>query len=416
MSPGCSSTEPAIPPRRRPPGNGTIVEVLTARELPALVPDWEALAADAAEPNPFYEHWMLLPALEAYGSEGFRCIAVWEAGRLAALFPMQLERRYRGLPVRALRSWRHRNMLVCTPLIRAKGGAPGAASCVAALLRSGLAPLVEFEWFAADGPFYGALIEAAAEGAFPWTVTDAYARAVLVRDRDPRERFNSNMKNNLRRWHARLDESGKLRPVRLAPGDDLAAWTGDFMRLEASGWKGRARTALSCPEDDRRFAAEVFGEAFRRGRLLITGLDLDGRPLARHILIAAGEGAFSFKLAYDEAHASCSPGILAEVDNVRQFMETPGLRWIDSNTARESTGYARVWKDRRTMQRLAVGVQGAGRLAVAALPLLRVAKRWLRRPNEEGAAGSRAPGASLSSGDRTTGYTVFGPKADGTGG
>jgi CelD/BcsL family acetyltransferase involved in cellulose biosynthesis len=356
---------------RRPTGTGVSVEVLSeAAALRALVPEWEALAADAAEPNPFYEHWMLLPALEAYGAQGFRCLVVWDNGSLVGLLPMHLGRSFRGLPVPALRSWRHRNMLLCTPLIRARS----MPRVVGALLQARVAPLIEFDWVAAGSLFYGALAEGASAAGLPWIVTDAYARALLRRDLDPRARFNSNMKNNLRRWQARLAAEGTLTPRRLAPGDDLAAWSAEFMQLEASGWKGRAGSALACREDDRRFAAAVFGEAFRRGRLLITGLDLDGRPLARHIMLTAGEGAVSFKLAYDEAHASCSPGVLAEVDNVRQFMETPGLRWIDSNTARESTGYWRVWKDRRTVQRVSIGLSGLGRLAVAALPLLRLAK------------------------------------------
>ena len=359
---------------RRPGGTGTIVEPLDAAALRALAADWEALAADAAEPNPFYEHWMLLPALEAYGAEDFRCIAVWDSGTLTGLFPMRPQRRWRRLPVSALGAWRHRNMLLCgTPLVRAKG----AAKCIAALLQSGLAPLVEFDWVSTDGPFYGALAEAASASGLPWVVTDTYTRALLVRERDPRSRYNSNMKNNLRRWQARLAAYGKVTPVRLAPGDDVQAWTEEFMRLEASGWKGRAGSALACRQDDRRFVTEVFGEGFRRGRLQITGLNLDGRPLARHCILTAGEGGFTFKIAYDETYEKCSPGILGEVDNVRQFVESAGPRWIDSNTARENTSYGRVWKDRRTVQRVAVGVRGAGRVAVAALPLLRLAGQWL---------------------------------------
>jgi hypothetical protein len=190
------------------------------------------------------------------------------------------------------------------------------------------------------------------------------------------------MKNNLRRWQARLAEHGAVTPVRLAADGDLDAWSEAFLRLEASGWKGKEGSALACREDDRRFVAAVFPEAFRRGRLLVTGLDLEGRPLARHCMIAAGEGAFTFKIAYDERHASCSPGIVAEVDNVRQFLENPGPRWVDSNTARENTSYGRVWKDRRAFQRVAVGLRGLGRLAVAALPLLRLAKRSLSRVAE----------------------------------
>jgi CelD/BcsL family acetyltransferase involved in cellulose biosynthesis len=358
-------------------GAGTVVKVLSdIASLQALVPQWEALAADAAEPNAFYEHWMLIPALQAYGADGFRCVAVWQDGVLAALFPLRLHRRFRGLPVSALSSYRHRNMLAATPLVRAKG----MAKSLAALLDAAPAALIEFEWTPASGVFYGALAEEMSLRGLPWMVTDAYERAMLLRDRDPRERYNSNTRNNLRRCQARLDAVGRVTPARLAPGDDLEAWTQEFMRLEASGWKGRAGTALSCREDDRRFVAAVFPEAFRRGRLLLSGLDLDGRTLARHVIFTAGEGAWSFKLAYDEAHEKCSPGLLGEVENVRQFLQTPGVKWLDSNTARESTGYWRVWKDRLLVQRVAVGLRPAGRLAVAFLPLLRLAKRALIRP------------------------------------
>jgi hypothetical protein len=151
------------------------------------------------------------------------------------------------------------------------------------------------------------------------------------------------------------------------------------MRLEASGWKGNNGTALACREDDQRFVGAVLPEAFRRARLRITGLDLGGKALARHMMIGAGEGAFTFKIAYDEAHANCAPGIVAEADNVRQFMAAPGPAWLDSNTAPESKNYARVWKESRTIQTIAIGVRGAGRLAVAALPFVRLAKRWLKR-------------------------------------
>ena len=347
-----------------------------AQSLRELVPQWEGLAADAAEPNPFYEPWLLLPALEAYGAgEDFRCFAVWQDGTLCGLFPLRLERRWRRLPVRGARSWIHHNMLVGTPLLREKS----AGACIVALLRSRLAPAFEFEWTSAGGAFYGALAEAASDGGFPWLVSDAYVRALLVRGRDPRGRFNSNMKNNLRRWQSRLAAAGRLQPVRFGAGDDIGAWTEQFIRLEASGWKGKRGSAIACREADRRFFTAALAEAHRRGRLAITGLDLDGRPLARHTMLLGGDGAFTFKIAYDEAYASCSPGIVAEVDNVRQFLEHPGPRWIDSNTARENTSYGRVWKDRRTMQRIAVGAHGAGRLAVALLPLVRLAKGWLSR-------------------------------------
>jgi len=360
---------------------GTRVEVLEgAQALRALVPQWEALAAEAAEPNPFYEHWMLLPALEAYGenapSSDFRAIAVWDDGVLGALFPMRLERRYRGLPLQGLRSWRHRNMLLCTPLVRGKS----AEKCVTALLRSPLAPVLQFDYVAAGGWFFGVLAETAAAEGLPWVVTDAYMRAMLLRGHDPRERLNAKARSNLKRREAAARALGEVTPVRLAPGDDPAAATEAFMRLEASGWKGRAGSALACREDDRRFIAAVLPEAFRRARLQITGLDLAGRPLARQIMFTAGEGGVVFKIAYDETHEKCSPGVLGEAEMVRHFLDNPGPAWMDSNTAPENAAYGGIWKDRRTMQSVAVGLQGAGKLVVALLPLLRLAKRWRWSP------------------------------------
>jgi len=102
-----------------------------------------------------------------------------------------------------------------------------------------------------------------------------------------------------------------------------------------------------------------------------------------HSLAEGDEVAFippvsggAFRLTEDPIDLS---GVLAEVDNVRQFLQTPGLRWMDSHTSRESTGYARVWKDQRTVQRVAVGVRAAGAFALAGLQLIRAVKRALKK-------------------------------------
>ena len=91
-----------------------------ATELAALLPEWEALAAGALEPNPAYEPWMLLPALEAFGdATSLAIVAVRDANGLVGLFPLQRERRYRGLPLHALTSWRHGHFRLGVPLVLA---------------------------------------------------------------------------------------------------------------------------------------------------------------------------------------------------------------------------------------------------------------------------------------------------------
>ena len=48
------------------------MEVKVIRDSDRLfehIPAWEDLAAAALEPNPFYEHWVLLPALRHFGAK-----------------------------------------------------------------------------------------------------------------------------------------------------------------------------------------------------------------------------------------------------------------------------------------------------------------------------------------------------------
>ena len=187
------------------------------------------------------------------------------AARWSACSRCALERRFHGLPLRALRSWRHRNMLLWgTPLVRAKS----AAKCIAALLESGLAPVIEFDWVSAGGAVLRRAGRSRAGGGVPWAVTDAYTRAVLLRERDPRARFNSNMKNNLRRWQARLAAHGEVTPVRLAAGRRPRA-RGPRSSCASRRAAGRAAPAARSPAARTTGASspQVFAEAFRRGRL-----------------------------------------------------------------------------------------------------------------------------------------------------
>jgi CelD/BcsL family acetyltransferase involved in cellulose biosynthesis len=359
------------------------VTVLRPAELAALVPQWEELAQEALEPNPFYEHWILLPALEAFAAgQDVRVVAVWFQDRLWGLFPLERVARYRGLPVPALRTWRHRHSLLCTPLIRAGR----AAQCLAALslwLRSVEgAPLLELDFVPAEGPFHRALVDWLHEEKRPSLASNRYNRAVLRKAADAERYFSglpAKLVRDLKRRERRLAERGALTHAVLGPQGDLERWLDDLMQLEAAGWKGRQGSALASNEVDRRFAQRIFREAFRRGRLLIAGVDLDGKPLARCSSFLAGEGAFAFKTAYDEQFAAFSPGVIAEMDRIRAFHELPAAQWMDSFTAPGNDVLDRLWKDRLTVQRLVVGTALRGELALAALPLLGFVKRLIAR-------------------------------------
>lgn len=383
---GGRSPEPGpITPRRRT----SVVVVRNAQTLSGFVPAWEELAAAAIEPNVFYEHWMLLPALEAFGAG--RDISVVlvllhdlhgadAPPKLAGLFPLERVRNFRNLKLSALSLWQHIHCYACTPLVRADA----AGECLVELFRwlqsgGANASLIELGWVYGDGPFHKKLVDLSNElGLLSW-VTDIFTRGLWHKGDDmkgdPESAVSGDLRRRLRRKERRLCERGRVDHLALRPEDDVERWIDEFLQIEASGWKGSGGTALAHSESGRVYFRQIARSAFRRGRLLMLGVNFDGRPIARRCAFVAGEGSFAFKTAYDEDFADYSPGAMLELDNIRQLRALPAIRWMDSCASPDNLLVNRISNDRKTIQTLAVGGGTLGDLVVSGLPLL----RWTHR-------------------------------------
>lgn len=358
------------------------------RRLVALIPAWEDLAAHALEPNVFHEHWMLLPALEAYGG-GDTAVLVVSAdgggarpgtGSLLGLFPVQFAPSFRKLNIGAVSLWRHPHCYLSTPLIRADR----AAECIARLLQwlreSSQARLLELPWISGDGPFRELLLEQCSRlGLTRWTI-DSYTRGLWRQTTGAADGAGSvvsgELRRRLRRKERRLAERGRLEHVVAGP-DGAGRWIEEFLQLEASGWKGKSGTALACSDAGRRYFTQVASAAFARGRLLAHGLDYEGQPIARRCGFLAHPGSFAFKTAYDERFAHYSPGAIVELDSLTHFERLQGVRWMDSCTTPDNTLINRISNDRRTIETIAIGSGALGQLAISGLRLLRWTKRRL---------------------------------------
>jgi hypothetical protein len=92
-----------------------------------------------------------------------------------------------------------------------------------------------------------------------------------------------------------------------------------------------------------------------------------------------GEGAFAFKITFDESFGRFSPGVLLELDNVERAHRVPALRWMDSCAAPNRFMINHLWPDRREMQTVffATGSR-LGALTVALVPLLHFLRRLKR--------------------------------------
>lgn len=325
----------------------TVVKCLHVTALePVLAAEIDRLAFNAAEPNPFYESWYLRLTLELLTTEPLLLVLIRSAsGQLICVLPLTPRARFKRLPLRNLRSWTHDYTFLAAPLVHrdhVEVAVEGLLDwCASTRAPSGILELVNIRM---DGP-----VAAALEASIIAHRTQLLARQTrwtramyrLDTPDDP-EHMSAKQRSTLRRKERRLREEGEVGYRRMEPGNDPMPWIERFLELEAGGWKGRQGTAMAT--SDREFFIAVCGQAHARGQLHMLALELDGKPIAMKCNFLAGCQAFTFKIAYDEAYARFSPGILIELYQMRHLREVHAqLKAVDSCTVADNTMFPGLW-------------------------------------------------------------------------
>jgi CelD/BcsL family acetyltransferase involved in cellulose biosynthesis len=366
-----------------------VIVVDRQEALEEHIPAWEALAAEALEPNVFYEPWMLLPAWRYFGTRRdirvvlvFRTESSGPAGSksLCGVFPIERERWYRELPVRVVRLWKHPHCFLGTPLIRADFAVETLAAFLDWLVSDERLPsMMEFRYIPSEGSFSQLLVDELNRRELLSFVPERFTRALFRPTTDGANYLEAALsgkrRKELRRQANRLSERGRLECLQLSPQGDVQAWIQDFLSLEASGWKGKDGGALAVNEATREFFLAVVTEAFRQDRLMMSALTLDGRPIAQKCNFLAAPGSFAYKIAYDETYAGYSPGVHLEIENIRCWGQRPEIVWMDSCAVWNHFMATRLWTERRTIQTVLVATGRWPSDAVVSVLPLRV---WLR--------------------------------------
>lgn len=357
---------------------------------------WDDLAQHALEANVFYESWMLLPALEHLreGSGPVKLALVRSDGpgpsaQLLGVFPLEFRSSYHGLPLKHLTLWQHKHCFLGTPLIR-KGY---EQECLGNFfegidkIEKG-AWLLELRQITADGPFHQALHLFAQQHGRRLEVAATHERACLESKLDAEgylQRFSGKHRKELRRKSKRLAELGQVTCSALTSPAELAGWVEDFLALEAGGWKGRSSTALAAQTNESNFFRKVAEDAFQHQQLDMLKLCLDGKPAAMRCDFVSGEGAFFFKIAYDEKLANCSPGVLLELEDYQHWLGHPTVRWVDSCADPSNRFINELWLEKRTIS--TINVSTARALSPLMLRLISGLKHMRRKLRERSQTG-----------------------------
>ncbi|KLI63390.1 hypothetical protein AAV99_11465 [Aurantiacibacter marinus] len=332
---------------------------------------WDALAKTAAEPNPFYESWNLLPALEEFDRSGLVELWLLKAdGQLVGLVPMKRDFRYYGYSMPHWCNWTHANCFLGAPLIvRGFERVFWSHLLARADHHAGLSLFLHLALMPGTGPLHLALSAEIrqSERARPAATVVCEERAALVSRASPKAYFEESLstkkRKELRRQQRRLEDEGDLTLKRLKTAEGLTHWIDNFLDLEHRGWKGKAGSALACdPRTARLFTYALEGAA-RRGQLLRLSLLLDGKPIAMLANFICAPGAFSYKTTFDEDYSRFSPGVLLQRENL-DILEDDTIAWVDSCAAQDHPMIDHFWRERRIIAGHSIGIGGIVRRRV----------------------------------------------------
>lgn len=339
-----------VPLRNRYPDPAThyVAEWTTTERLSRRIEAWRALLASSAEPNPFYSPEYLLASAKLDGKP-IRCVAVYRDGAsdsdLIGLFPLQRTRIVDGFLVPAHEFYFNPYICKTTPLVH-RDDPQGVWECFLDRCRHTADQPQKFigRLMTTDGPVHKALLAALAAHHLPVAEFDAHERAAVFgkgRFQDHFARIASHRRSDLRRRRRRMRNDGVSEIISFR-GDAITPERLDaFLKLEASGWKGRAGTALDSRSNTREFARMAFSGPHAE----LSFLMFNGEPIGADASIVAGGTLMTVKTSYREDMAKYAPGMMLAVQQIRRLSDDPEIHEVDS-CALPGHILETVWPDR----------------------------------------------------------------------
>jgi CelD/BcsL family acetyltransferase involved in cellulose biosynthesis len=363
------------------------VEIVGAGTFVGLTREWRDLAANAAEPNVFLEPAMLLAAEAADPCSPIKVLLAWRTGpdgrELAGVWAL----RAKGGIVQRLQAPAAPLAALASPVIRPDCMDDVLESWFQALADSRLPKLLELKAMPDEGPLKDALDRVLRHRRSECRSTEHRERAMLHSTLSGEayldHAISGSRRRKLRQLRSRLGRTGTVAYRRCTDPAAVAGATETFLALEAAGWKGRRGTAVGCDDGLAAFTRRVMADLAADGLACVTALTLDERPISMGLVLQSGRAAYTWKIAYDETAAPFSPGYLLALEDTTAFLADATLDEVDSCASAEFGIMAEVWRERKRIADLYIGVRRGPsrrfRAAMAIIDSLELLPRLRRR-------------------------------------
>lgn len=331
-----------------------------------LVEELEFLCSRSVEPNIFFNPRFLAPAMPRLEDKEIRLAVIRdsdeERSRLRLLVPLSVEKAPMPLGVPIMRTWSSPFGPLGTPLVDSDDPVGVIEDFFTLIGRKHLQlpRVLVMPETRLDGPFASILRSFASSRDLTLVTTNTAERPFLESTLDPdtylRQAVRSHHLREFRRQRRRLAELGKLEYRVARSADEIRLGVEAFLTLEATGWKGRERTAMAIDRFRAAFAREAVHRLAERDLCRVHSLVLDGAVIACLIVFIENGVAYTWKTAYDEAYAAYSPGTLLMLDVTRTHLDDPNIDATDSCAVPDHPIMSRLWMERRPVGTLVVGL------------------------------------------------------------
>jgi CelD/BcsL family acetyltransferase involved in cellulose biosynthesis len=313
-----------------------------------LRPEWEALRQQSDDQDPFlscdwFESWW-----RAFGGQRkLLLVTARRHGHLRAILPMMLERTWHhGIPLRRLVAIGNDH----TPhfdLVRARDDKHLHRSIWNHLMA------LRSEWDVLDFPRMSAessttdhFVRLATEQDVQYSLWQQAPRSPWVDIQSSWDDYldlrSANFRKSLRRKMRRLVALGRVDLETVTGHEGLDQALAEGMHIEAEGWKGSNKTAISSQPAVAGFYTELAGIMAARGQLRLHFLTLDDVRIAFDYSIIANRCLYSLKAGHSSAYARFSPGTVM-LGLILQRAHEEGLVGMD--LLGESDEFKMHWTD-----------------------------------------------------------------------
>jgi CelD/BcsL family acetyltransferase involved in cellulose biosynthesis len=341
-------------------------QVLRIADLTATQEEaWESLAERAFEPST-NEPSFMIPAARHIGSYADMTLFVVERdGVWLASMPLLIMGRSSAWPHRFAASRTEPRVVAGGPPLLDRDCPQAAARALLLAIRQAARyknwpGIVLFERMNEDGPATTVLRQTWSALHMPEHEVDRWDRAILRRIGPPESwtaLLGTQHKRDLtRRWRRLSDVLGG-EPT-FTDRKDYPEAIEDFLRLEATGWKGRKGSALGSTNETADFFRDWGRRYASAGRLHVFSLAYAGKNLAMGCTMQLGDSLFIFKIAYDESYASYSLGQHLATMTAEHFGQYMDLAVLDAPGDPDERLFRMLFPEKRTLVNVLVAVGG----------------------------------------------------------